>query len=108
MAFLFSCSGHHRDGHSFPTRLSSDLLRQRAARERHPSHVARGIVIGAPLPRAAVDDQLPTGARVDRKSTRLNSSHTVNSYAVFCLKKNSYLEAVRQRGPPVLDGAVDY
>src|SRR5437588_13092194 len=29
------------------------------------------------------------GARVglDRKSTRLNSSHTVISYAVFCLKK---------------------
>src|SRR5260221_11296221 len=26
-------------------------------------------------------------ARVDRKSTRLNSSHTVISYAVFCLKK---------------------
>src|SRR5438034_8148642 len=27
--------------------------------------------------------QLP----IDRKSTRLNSSHTVISYAVFCLKK---------------------
>src|SRR5438034_1837637 len=26
-------------------------------------------------------------AGVDRKSTRLNSSHTVISYAVFCLKK---------------------
>src|SRR5688500_19534290 len=26
-------------------------------------------------------------ARVDRKSTRLNSSHPVKSYAVFCLKK---------------------
>src|SRR5438034_1761936 len=25
----------------------------------------------------------------DRKSTRLNSSHTVISYAVFCLKKNT-------------------
>src|SRR5436190_8775583 len=25
----------------------------------------------------------------DRKSTRLNSSHTVSSYAVFCLKKKS-------------------
>src|SRR5947207_4228474 len=25
--------------------------------------------------------------RLDRKSTRLNSSHTVISYAVFCLKK---------------------
>src|SRR5438034_8152820 len=32
------------------------------------------------------------GARApaaDRKSTRLNSSHTVISYAVFCLKKKS-------------------
>src|SRR5438132_9561095 len=27
------------------------------------------------------------GASQDRKSTRLNSSHTVISYAVFCLKK---------------------
>src|SRR5436309_8914508 len=26
-------------------------------------------------------------ARRDRKSTRLNSSHVKNSYAVFCLKK---------------------
>src|SRR5688500_19837770 len=26
---------------------------------------------------------------VDRKSTRLNSSHLVISYAVFCLKKNN-------------------
>src|SRR5256885_9515130 len=31
------------------------------------------------------------GDAVDRKSTRLNSSHLVISYAVFCLKKkNSY------------------
>src|SRR5947207_10813816 len=29
----------------------------------------------------------PTGR--DRKSTRLNSSHTVISYAVFCLKKKN-------------------
>src|SRR5438034_4135310 len=28
-------------------------------------------------------------ARIDRKSTRLNSSHTVISYAVFCLKKKN-------------------
>src|SRR5258708_13659425 len=27
------------------------------------------------------------GAGVDRKSTRLNSSHQIISYAVFCLKK---------------------
>src|SRR5438132_9988213 len=31
-------------------------------------------------------DLLPKDVR-DRKSTRLNSSHTVISYAVFCLKK---------------------
>src|SRR3712207_7696403 len=28
----------------------------------------------------------------DRKSTRLNSSHANISYAVFCLKKNKYLD----------------
>src|SRR5256885_13188173 len=30
-----------------------------------------------------------TAARRDRKSTRLNSSHLVISYAVFCLKKKT-------------------
>src|SRR3712207_7889058 len=30
---------------------------------------------------------LPLNARVDRKSTRLNSSHANISHAVFCLKK---------------------
>src|SRR2546427_13255743 len=29
----------------------------------------------------------PAGSRGDRKSTRLNSSHSQISYAVFCLKK---------------------
>src|SRR5438132_4144256 len=35
------------------------------------------------------DHRRAPGARaaIDRKSTRLNSSHTVISYAVFCLKK---------------------
>src|SRR5258708_18291125 len=37
----------------------------------------------------------------DRKSTRLNSSHQIISYAVFCLKKknnqnNLYAESLRQ------------
>src|SRR5256885_10297192 len=31
-----------------------------------------------------------TAAALDRKSTRLNSSHLVISYAVFCLKKKTY------------------
>src|SRR5947207_6889852 len=32
----------------------------------------------------------------DRKSTRLNSSHTVISYAVFCLKKKNEKRKIEQ------------
>src|SRR5437588_8708616 len=39
---------------------------------------------GCPRPRGRNPH---TPRRSDRKSTRLNSSHTVISYAVFCLKK---------------------
>src|SRR3712207_6849180 len=43
----------------------------------------------------------PAGAeeieyRIDRKSTRLNSSHANISYAVFCLKKKKYGGLSRQ------------
>src|SRR2546430_17595587 len=38
---------------------------------------------------ASVGCPSPPGARVDRKSTRLNSSHSQISYAVFCLKKKT-------------------
>src|SRR5690606_40696337 len=52
------------------------------------AHTGRG-----PIPRddvAAVLAELvdtPATAGLDRKSTRLNSSHVKISYAVFCLKK---------------------
>src|SRR5438132_8640943 len=53
------------------SRLSDDRVR---------AHVAQMLADGA---------LLVCGRRLgeDRKSTRLNSSHTVISYAVFCLKK---------------------
>src|SRR5438132_9549853 len=35
----------------------------------------------------AEEGPVPDARLLDRKSTRLNSSHTVISYAVFCLKK---------------------
>src|ERR1022692_3083866 len=39
--------------------------------------------------------------RSDRKSTRLNSSHLVISYAVFCLKKNARRStSARRRAAP--------
>src|SRR5688500_19167009 len=34
--------------------------------------------------------------RLDRKSTRLNSSHLVISYAVFCLKKKNKINLTRE------------
>src|SRR5277367_7031064 len=41
--------------------------------------LAFGFLVGMPTKKPK--------ARLDRKSTRLNSSHNTNSYAVFCLKK---------------------
>src|SRR2546426_8376882 len=37
----------------------------------------------------ALSDALVLSIKGDRKSTRLNSSHLVISYAVFCLKKKN-------------------
>src|SRR5262252_9908332 len=47
---------------------------------------ARRARVASRCPQETDGRRPPAGAR-DRKSTRLNSSHTVISYAVFCLKK---------------------
>src|SRR5256885_13059658 len=39
------------------------------------------------------DEQRQRAFDADRKSTRLNSSHLVISYAVFCLKKKTLLSS---------------
>src|SRR5438034_6078175 len=67
-----------------------------AARERLGATV-RGFdpgdgVLEAARERGAIDEACATA---DRKSTRLNSSHTVISYAVFCLKKKNKKEYER-------------
>src|SRR3712207_7928814 len=43
-----------------------------------------GHLIALVIPRVAAGERV---VKVDRKSTRLNSSHANISYAVFCLKK---------------------
>src|SRR5256885_12749948 len=71
------------------------------------------IVPSAPLPAGARPaEPLPDPSDwTDRKSTRLNSSHLVISYAVFCLKKkkkhqprrsllHEHLAAYRRRATP--------
>src|SRR5258708_23402599 len=57
----------------------------RPHRARVPTRRARPRVRSRPPPRAR--GRLRT--RGDRKSTRLNSSHQIISYAVFCLKKKN-------------------
>src|SRR5260221_5815855 len=53
-----------------------------------PGAGGRGPLLGVVAGRhPALPDLRCAPAGGDRKSTRLNSSHTVISYAVFCLKK---------------------
>src|SRR5256885_9987864 len=47
---------------------------------------------------AAGDEQQRDVVGTDRKSTRLNSSHLVISYAVFCLKKKTKYNNVECTG----------
>src|SRR5689334_23992469 len=47
----------------------------------------RGRLRRGDAPRTAAVDSATRALELDRKSTRLNSSHSSNSYAVFCLKK---------------------
>src|SRR5437588_1578111 len=81
--FCLCGDGDPRALHSFPTRRSSDLLRHELLDSRfsHRRHQRLVLWLAAALSTRTVSDG------EDRKSTRLNSSHTVSSYAVFCSKK---------------------
>src|SRR2546430_6099685 len=74
-----------RAAHRLPADLL--LLEDRAEREAERGQRDRR---GGDDPRAVrgARHEAPPGDRLDRKSTRLNSSHSQISYAVFCLKKN--------------------
>src|SRR5947207_8509129 len=72
------------------------LFRSALVREAESLATDRGAEDGNParerfddLEPGAATEALARGVPVDRKSTRLNSSHTVISYAVFCLKKKT-------------------
>src|SRR5258708_35820564 len=66
------------------------LFRSRADR-RGTDDGARGVAGLEPL----VHHEGVGGAKTDRKSTRLNSSHQIISYAVFCLKKKTLPHGAR-------------
>src|SRR5690606_41401996 len=105
---LLCCSGVHRDLHSFPTRRSSDLFANHTGRletcadKAAPTHLNHNIILEMLWCNPGLIHQLVklsyahiVACRktcislidfLDRKSTRLNSSHVKISYAVFCLK----------------------
>src|SRR3712207_7145555 len=56
---------------------------------RDPHLLERRPVVGRSLPAEQFGPVRALERKVDRKSTRLNSSHANISYAVFCLKKTS-------------------
>src|SRR5256885_6518237 len=67
-----------------------EILSKRVAARTPGGHAMNHVLI--------VDDDADSAATMrelvgDRKSTRLNSSHLVISYAVFCLKKKNVLQA---------------
>src|SRR5690348_18173643 len=102
MLFFFQWSGHPPDLHSFPTRRSSDL----AGIATHPEILEVLELLGFDtrdlgVPIVArrmfdVDGRVIAEHDQDRKSTRLNSSHPSNSYAVFCLKKKTKLNQLTE------------
>src|SRR2546430_5725327 len=49
------------------------------------------------MPASRSMDGYGIGGPGDRKSTRLNSSHSQISYAVFCLKKKKKVQVARKR-----------
>src|SRR5207253_10897753 len=92
--FFFYCYRPHRDLPSFPTRRSSDLasspsyLRVVRNHERPPfNQLWRRVTCTCRKVRDGWMILLQSSHFLDRKSTRLNSSHVAISYAVFCLKK---------------------
>src|SRR5690606_41820535 len=95
-------SAARRDLHSFPTRRSSDLFRINSPKPgrslSQTASVASGVTSrrAGPVPPVVITRQHLSRSQssistpsIDRKSTRLNSSHVKISYAVFCLKKKS-------------------
>src|SRR5215469_4151747 len=86
---------HSRPRHCPARRLSLCFFNDPATTEIYTLSLHDALPIRAivPFPAGGVTDAVARiigqklGERLDRKSTRLNSSHVEISYAVFCLKK---------------------
>src|SRR5207248_5935922 len=94
LPFSFHSCAPHLVLHSFPTRRSSDLGsgcavgHRSTADEEYAHHRSGGPGLdGETKLQSSAARFIRSHCALDRKSTRLNSSHRTISYAVFCLKK---------------------
>src|SRR5699024_12683602 len=93
--FLLKYDTRPRDRHPFPTRRSSDLAKYACATDADRQYLWHEYRSSAFCTRHHelhygqyhFDRLFDWAIDLDRKSTRLNSSHVSISYAVFCLKK---------------------
>src|SRR5699024_12701598 len=91
--WFLHCPCRPCDLHSFPTRRSSDLADCGDDLYTSRTKSDRRYIYGICSDKRCICCKLHTrydrcaGSGIDRKSTRLNSSHVSISYAVFCLKK---------------------
>src|SRR5688500_19993434 len=94
-------SSHRTERHSYPTRRSSDLYYEMVGTRGIWHKGWKAATMHAPVP--SDQGNFPNDRwqlfdvgkdRSDRKSTRLNSSHLVISYAVFCLKKKKHANSM--------------
>src|SRR2546430_7121398 len=76
------------------------LFRSAVRRGRHIDKPLVGVAVARAVPRKVLERCEHALGVQDRKSTRLNSSHSQISYAVFCLKKkkkHEYWSTTRYR-----------
>src|SRR5438552_5455168 len=81
--------------HSFPTRRSSDLIpfADKVAKNQFAVSVQANVGVKFAVSRMIKGSIFRADFTPDRKSTRLNSSHQIISYAVFHLKKKKRTSA---------------
>src|SRR5207247_3236003 len=95
------CPPPHPELHSFPTRRSSDLPEgpiclirypRNTGSTKSPTTASNQSYVPLDFSRVGTPPSMVPSLltpKIDRKSTRLNSSHEWISYAVFCLKRTT-------------------